>query len=220
MIDQTLPGQFGKTFGQIQFAANLGKGLPETYFAVYHTRLPKNGLPPDKLGRIALGLMMDNAYGFESAQGVDPRCYSIFGSFRLLGHCSSFSNEDLPSNYLGIVSTITGLSLEEMLKPNLLGPGKQSDHVPAGYWGFSWPLSEPVKCSLGFCSSATPFNDQCTFKVFDPAAMGYYNRPWPSELIVELYGYRVYWARNIGDFLDFAIPAPISPSAPQGTPVP
>jgi RHS repeat-associated protein len=208
LIKIELPSQFGKTFGQIPFSGSLGGPLPPTHFATYYTRFPKDGLPKDQLGRIALGIMLDYEHGFETAQGIDPRCWSIAGLF---SHCSSFSNEDLPSDYLGIVSAVKGLSLEEMLMPNLLGSGEQSDRMPAGYWGMSWQLFEPARCSWGFCPSTSPFNDQCTFKVFDSEALRYSNQSWPSALLVEPFGYRTYWARNISDFTNFALPVPIAP---------
>ena len=161
--------------------------------------------------------MMDYEYGFEAAQGIDPRCYSFWGWF---SHCSSFSNEDLPSDYLGIISAIKNMSLEEMLEPKLLGGGKQQSSLPDEYWGNSWPLLQPVKCRFGFCSNSNPFNDQCTLKVFDLTTKRYSNRPWPSLLVVQPYGFGVYWARNISQFTNFAIAAPAPPSTLQGTPVP
>jgi hypothetical protein len=215
LIDVNLPSQFGKTFGQIPFSGSLGGGLPPTHFAVYYTRLPLTGLPLDKLSRVALGIQLDYEYGFEAAQGFDPRCYTIAGWF---SHCSSFSNEDLPSDYLGMVAGIKNISLESIVA--ILGGGEQQSSLPDVYWGNAWPLIEPSRCRYGFCSDRTPFNDKCTFKVYDRESRKYYNQPWPSSLVLEPYGFREYWARGISEFTNFAIPVPAPPQTPESTPMP
>lgn len=200
LIHGELQSQFGKHFGQISSLKGfLSDKLPKKsiflYSQTYYTRLPLNGFQGDELGRIALGMIMDYNYGFEIAQGIDPRC--DYKMPHWLGHCSSFSNEDLPSDYLAVVSEIKNKSLEELLMPNLLGAGQQSDNPPVEYWGSP---GDAHRCANGYCPNTTPYNDQCTLKVYDPTTKTYNNRPWPSSLVVEPYGFGIYWGRSISDF--------------------
>jgi len=198
LIDVDLLSQFGKHFGQITIEGpTLNWRLPFTHSATYLTALPSHGLLREELGRIALGMQMTYEYGFELAQFVDPRCYTLSGWF---SHCSSFSNEDLPSDYLGMVSAIKGLTLEEMLAPNLLGPGEQSNSIPSEYWGNILPILDATSCIFGSCPDDSPVNFGCTLRIYDPNTNKYRNQPWPSELVVEPFGFGVYWGLRESDF--------------------
>jgi hypothetical protein len=127
-------------------------------------------------------------------------CYSIAS---WLINCKGFSNEDFPSNYLGILSAVKPeLTFDAILKE--LGGGQQveDEHgFPTDeYWGNSWPLFEPLKCRDGSCSANNPFNDRCNFKIYD-ADTGKFNFwPWPSSLILEPFGEHIYWSRDPNDF--------------------
>jgi RHS repeat-associated protein len=192
LIDVELLSKYGLYYGQITLAGSLGGGLPIYHSSTYLTRLPSMGLPGDKLGRIALSIIMDYEYGFEAAQAIDPRCYTPLG---YISHCSSFSNEDLPSDYLGVVSAVKYLSLDTIV--SILGGGEQQSSPPAGHWG---KPGDAIKCRDGVCSADTPYNDQCTLKIYDPSTKKYYNRPWPSALIVQPFGFGTYWGKHPSDF--------------------
>jgi len=214
LIDQRLHQQFGKTFGQIPLAGSIGQGAPIYHTWLYYTRLPKEGLLYDKLAGITLGIIMDFEYGFETLQGEwDFRCDI---PSRDWGHCSSFSNEDLPSDYLGVVSAAKNMSLETIV--TILGGGQQKtvdpENPPDAYWGRPF---ESARCRNGFCPNTTPFNNQCNLKAYDPITKKYNTQPWPLSLIMEPYGFGIYWGRYPSDF---AVPLPTPPAPSPSTPAP
>ena len=202
LINEELPKNYGKDLGQVTIIGGLGDAVPIPFFRTYYTRLPKAGI--SEIAGVAVGMIFDYDYGFEVAQGIDPRCFLSTHKF---GHCSSFSNEDLPSNYLGTVAAVKNISLETIV--SILGGGEQKlkDHdlPPDEYWGKPF---DPFLCSIGLCGSDTPFNNQwgCTFKIYDELWGRYRNLSWPSSLIVKPYGYRVYWGKNISDLVSFPQP--------------
>ena len=95
----------------------------------YRTNLPSKELSTRlntrELKQIALSIFMDYQIRYESVQGADPRCkYGIPG-------CSSFSNEDLITDYLGFITA----SQESINFQNLiptLGGGYASPNPPKG----------------------------------------------------------------------------------------
>jgi hypothetical protein len=214
LIEVWLPEQYGKRFGSVYLEQPLGSGMP-SYGRFYYTSIPP-GIPHDKLIGVALGIFLDYQIQFETVQGLDPRCYSLAGS---LSHCSSFSNEDLPSDYLGFVSYAKNISFDSII--TMLGGGWQSGDVPAIYHGSSWPVPEPALCAAGVCGDNTPYNNQCTLKIYDNDTGRYVNHQWPSILVISPIGRGDYWGRSLSDF---AVPAPTppvtSPPSPIGTPSP
>ena len=91
---------------------------------------------------IKTGIALNYDYGFEAHQASLAMCYSIAS---WLINCSDFFNEDLPSNYLGILSAVKpDLTLDFIIKE--LGRGEQfedNEGFPTDeYWGNSWPLLE------------------------------------------------------------------------------
>lgn len=161
---------------------------------------------------------MDYERSYEVWQRHDPRCVGWLGSpWTGLGHCSSFANEDLPSDYLGFVAAAKGLTFDEIV--TTLGGGEQLDQQdpPIEYWGGTI-FCQPVLCGLGLCGTNTPWNDQFTLKVLDPSSGQYTNRPWPASLTLNPMGFGVYWGKKVGDFAVPPVPTP--PIGPLGTPGP
>jgi RHS repeat-associated protein len=103
---------------------------------IYHVQAE---LTPDQRTGTALGILMDSSYLFETFQALPPSSHS------------SFSGEDLSSDYLGFYAATTGQSLGQLL--TVLGPPKAaSANMPknhqftplvqdsAGQWRNSlWP---------------------------------------------------------------------------------
>jgi RHS repeat-associated protein len=101
------------------------------YELTYRTSLPEESLEDDELNRVALGIFMDFQIRYETFQGIDPRCYMpVIGD--IFPHCSSFSNEDLVSDYLGFVDYVDkGMNFESIV--DTLGGGEADSSPPAGY---------------------------------------------------------------------------------------
>jgi len=211
-----LRAQFGRPVSSFVLQGHLGYQVKDWdwgwYSATFYTQLPVDSdriLGDPLLDRITLGIMLSYDYGFETAQMKFPNCYSLIG---LLKHCSAFSNEDLPSNYLGILLAVKPeITFDFILKE--LGGGEQvefegDDGFPTEeYWGnTSWPWLEPVFCRLGLCSATTPFNDQCNFKIYDADTGKFEFQPWPQSLLLQPFGEHIYWSRNPNDFEDTRVP--------------
>jgi hypothetical protein len=201
MIERRLPEQFGKIFGKIPMSGYLGGPQipPLLYSKLYYTNLPQQGLSHDELVGVALAIYLDYDYGFETAQGFDPRCWTAAGYVKQAGHCSSFSNEDLPSNYLGIISA-GGISFDTILLE--LGGGDELDEAdfPDVYRGLPRILGTGQTPFFADDSDEMPWNYECTLKMYDPATERYTNKPWPLSLIVKPIGFGVYWGRTTYDF--------------------
>jgi RHS repeat-associated protein len=200
LIKQDLPNQFGKTFGQVEMKGVLGKAVPVPYSRLYYTKLPAEGLLHDKLVGVALAIILDYDYGFETAQGADPRCWTIAGfAKKQTGHCSSFSNEDLPSNYLAIISA-GGISFDTILLE--LGGGDEftQDYLPDEYSGLPRLIGTGRTPFFADDVDEMPWNYECTLKVYDPVTEKYTNKPWPATLDVKPIGFGVYWGRTTYDF--------------------
>jgi RHS repeat-associated protein len=86
-------------FPETKFGIEVSKeGLYE-FGRNYLTSLPK-GISGPTIRSIGLGIFMNFQLSLETFQAwVDPRC-----DRRIPGHCSGFSNEDLPSDYLGYIA--------------------------------------------------------------------------------------------------------------------
>jgi hypothetical protein len=189
----------------------------------YLTDIPF-GLPRDTLVGIAFGMFARLESMYEYTQLIDASCLSDWWA-RRTHHCSGYSNEDLPSDYLGFVAGAAepSLSLETIV--GILGGGEQlpQNDPPSEYWG-SASRQEPWSCGLGYCGTNTPFNNQFTLKVYDKCTRRYMNQPWPASLTVKPIGFGVYWGESIYDFqTELRVPTPPShypsPNA-QGTPTP
>jgi hypothetical protein len=225
LMRELLPSVFGKTYGQITLVQGIfpsiqipktNKRTPEiSVGATYLTNLPVEGLPQDKLVGVALGIFMDFQIGYEKAQGIDPRCWSNLFYITALGHCSSFSNEDLPSDYLGFVSHVKPMPYEQIIR--ILDPsgGDARKDAPIEYWG---ELSDPALCAMGYCDEDTPYNNCFSLKVLDNITGKFVQRAWlPALVISPPIGFGIYWGHNISDFVP-QIPTPSMSTI--GTPSP
>lgn len=106
-------------------------GLPD-YTLTYRAYIPKEGLAVRELNRVALGIFMDFQIRYETLQGIDPRCYIEFAD-AVIPHCSSFSNEDLVSDYLGFLDHINNsINFESIIE--VLGGGTSQSDPPTGYY--------------------------------------------------------------------------------------
>jgi RHS repeat-associated protein len=151
-----LPAQFGKPISSgFTLQGYLGYQVRDWlwYSATFYTQLPVDAnrlLRDDLLDRMAHGIVLNYDYGFETAQASLPMCYTIVGWFI---HCSGFSNEDLPSNYLGILSAVKPLLTFDFILTEL-GGGQQledNDGFPTEeYWGNSWPGLELFSVAMVF----------------------------------------------------------------------
>ena len=86
------------------------------------TYLAQPGLSPDQQTGVALGILMDSSIAFEGFQALPPSSHS------------SYSGEDLSSDYLGFYAQTTGKSLDELLDE--LGPwqeGSKPGSMPKNY---------------------------------------------------------------------------------------
>ena len=101
------------------------------YELTYRTYLPEERLEERELNQAALGIFMDFQIRYEDFQGIDPRCYMpVIGD--IFPHCSSFSNEDLVSDYLGFIDYMDkGMNFEVII--DALGGGEADSSPPAGY---------------------------------------------------------------------------------------
>lgn len=215
-MEELLPSVFGKPFEPILLEqpyfpdfeipyTNLR--TPEIPYSTYYIiNLPMAGIS-DKLIGVAFGIFADFQMQYEKAQGIDPRCSTYLFYIREIGHCSSFSNEDLPSDYLGFVSQAKSMSYEQIIQ--ILDPsgGEAHEEAPVGYWG---KMSDRALCALGFCGEDTPFNNCFSLKVLDELTGKFVNRAWPQALqISPPIGFGTYWGRDVNDFI---FGAPIIPT--------
>ena len=207
-----------KAEGDFDYSFPLGGSLsgqvPIPFAKRYFTRIPMGGLHADENTGVALGIFLDYQIGFEKAQGYIPNCWINFPVLFYIPalHCSAFSNEDMPSNYLGFVSYAKGPALPFENIVGILGGGTVSTDIPEGYYGNFW---EPAVCRFGI--SPGPYNDRCELKIFDPESGKYLNQPWPSVLSLMPSGFGVYWGTSASDFVS---PIPTPPPPPTGTPTP
>lgn len=106
-------------------------------------------------------------------------------------HCSGFSNEDLPSDYLGYIAYafLGGWSLERVVKDKF-GGGFGREDLPNEYLGTT---EDAVSCSIfGICGSDNPYNGCWNYKQLDPNG-NYSLVEWPSSLYYELINQGKYW---------------------------
>jgi RHS repeat-associated protein len=157
----------------------------------YLTSLPRGTSDPT-IRRIGLGIFMNYQLSLEGFQAlIDPRC-AIGGPF----HCSGFSNEDLPSDYLGYIAvTKFGKSSANPDALNLivekLGGGhavEARDPIYKGDWLDAWRCSR-----LGHCDENNPYNVCFTAKIYDKVRRAFVNVPWPDDVVMDPIGQGEYW---------------------------
>ncbi len=131
LMDKLLPNAYGKPYSRITLEQPFFPKLP--FNLTYVLNLPLEGIP-NKLEGVAFGIFVDFQIAYEKAQGKDPRCYTMLFYVGKLGHCSSFSNEDLPSDYLGFVSRVKSMLYEEIIL--MLDPSGGEAHATRSAWVF------------------------------------------------------------------------------------
>jgi RHS repeat-associated protein len=219
---QALPLLYGGRLADLPMKQGLLGENNFPYTVHYFTNLPTGGLSPDTLNGVALGIFLDFEVGYERAQTLDPRCYTLAFYINVGGfHCSAFSNEDLPSDYLGFVSQIKYPSIDDgsfQSMINDLGGGYASNEPPKGYLG---QVTDPIPCRFGFCGDNTPLNNQCTLKIYGELSGKFVNVAWPASLDFKPIGFGIYWGRSPLDFASERnqIPVPTPPKS-VGTPIP
>jgi RHS repeat-associated protein len=192
LLERKLPGVIGKPFASFWIINVLQERIP--YPRQYMTNIPLD-LGEGEIERVGLGIFLDFQTGLEGFEGLAPWCWTPFFNDR---HCSAFSNEDLPSDYLGFIVYVKHPEWNINNVAMNLGGGEASDKSPTEYLG-TW--ADAARCLLaGDCGEDNPFNRQCTFKILDVASGTYENRPWPSDLTISPIGPGRYWGRSLLDF--------------------
>jgi RHS repeat-associated protein len=194
ILERNLPRVIGKPFASFTITNILQERIP--YTRRYMTNIPLD-IGGGEIERIGLGIFLDFQTGLEGFEGLVPWCWTPFFNDRL---CSAFSNEDLPSDYLGFIVYVKHPEWNISDVAISLGGGEASDKFPTEYMG-TWGAA--ARCLLaGDCGEDNPFNRQCTFKILDVMSGTYENRPWPSDLTISPIGPGRYWGRSLLDFGD------------------
>lgn len=176
-IMKELRDNIGKPWAPLKLDQGLLGGLPVArYNVLYVVNLPV-GITQDPLERIGLGIYLDFQVGYEQAQSWDPRTLFSAGS--------SFSNEDLPTDYLSFVGYVKRKTFEQVV--DLLGGGYEYTYKPKGY-SFGELECAINKCD---CDSNNPHNRDVRLKVWNGAAFEYL--PYPEELTMSPIGPGEYW---------------------------
>ncbi len=169
-----LRGSIDKPWAPLQLDQGILAGFGH-YGVLYVVNLPV-GITDDKLEGIGLGIYLDFQVGFEQTQSWDPRTLFSAGS--------SFSNEDLPTDYLAFVGYVKGYTFEQVVEK--LGGGYEYPYKPEGY-DFG-KLECAIRCE---CGSNNPHNRDTRRKVWNGTAFEYL--PYPDELIMSPIGPGEYW---------------------------
>jgi RHS repeat-associated protein len=185
--------QLEKAKGKFNAPISYSRSLIVTELEYTHiVRIPAN-INKETMDSVALGIFLDFEYLYENMQMIDPRC-----AWNMVT-CSSFSNEDLPSDYLGLVDFITkDKDFTDIISD--LGGGWASKFKPSQYLS---PPYDLMSCPDGICGDNTARNTDCTLKIFDPETNTFKNNPWPSShpyMNIKPSGFGVYWGRSIFDF--------------------
>jgi hypothetical protein len=192
-IRDSLDDLSGVYFGKFKKEQWLGGYFP--YYRTYYTAIPIN--PPNSvLDGVTLGILMDYNSGLEEIEGIDPTCRIDNGA--IFSHlCSSFSNEDLPSAYLGFVAYKNNWNLKNIL-------GKLVSNVEEDTEGtnqFPKSIIERLLDAQNHCF--TP-------RLLDQSTGQFTNIPWPPDIVYEAIGPGEYWSRSSSGFVKL-IPTPPSP---------
>ena len=190
-----------KTFSVVEPTVNIP--IIGRYIYKYSREYRAVNINQNNLKGVGLGIFMDFQYGFETFQRWDPRCFTkppVFGGS--YGPCSSFANEDLPSDYLGYVARAFGHSHANALSMVVgeLGGGRAAQKKDSVYVG---TFNQARSCSWrGNCDEYNPFNRCFLFKIFDPERGAFSHVPWPQTLKINSIGPGLYWER-ISDDVDW-----------------
>ena len=197
-VNEKLQELVGVPLGKFQEGVLLAGFAP--YVRDYYTRIPM-GMPSAALDSMTLGILMDYNLGLENFEGIDPAC--LLPNAEIAGHlCSSFSNEDLPSAYLGFVAYKNSWNLKETLsklvanvEEDTEGTNDYPDGVAKKYWDAQNHCFAP--------------------KIFDSSTGQFANQSWPSDILYDAMGPGEYWATHPTAFVP-----PLPTPTPNPTPVP
>jgi RHS repeat-associated protein len=198
---------------EIVNALNDARGKGTRFF--HHIELLKNIFPysreyklsipasiqkgDETFNGIALGIFMNYQYGLETFESITNLISIFIPKVCTGGRCSGFANEDLPSDYLGFVSSAIfhGWSITDVANKFHGGVALKEEDFPGELKG---SLNDAWRCSvLGQCGIDNPYNKCWEFKVPDPAEKGKYRYlPWPEEMIVKPISSGKYWKVNNG----------------------
>jgi len=149
---------------------------------------------------------MDFETGLENFEGIDHACLAKDWVINIPGRdphlCSSFSNEDLPSVYLGYVAFKTGWGIRTIMGKFVTG---DVDKYTEGTNDF--PLSIAQKFSEARNSCYTP-------RLLNAITGQFSNVPWPSGITSSpSIGPGTYWGRSLYEIIPIS-PAPTPPQSP------
>jgi hypothetical protein len=196
-INDKLNDLKGKYLGQFVMNTTLARYVP--FNRTYYTNLPVEISTPT-LDSITLGIVMDFNIGIEGFEGIDPACWG--GDGVLFGHrCSSFSNEDLPSAYLGFVAYINNWNLKDTLRKLVVNVDEDTE----GTNQFPSNIVERLFDAQNHCF--TPKN-------LDSSTGSFANYTWPSEILYDAIGPGRYWATSQSALVPPIQTPPISGSTP------
>jgi RHS repeat-associated protein len=127
-----------------------------------------------------LGILMNYETNLERFEFLDPSC--LLSPSVLFPHrCSSYSNEDLPSAYLGYYLRAKQKDFNWLIE-QLDGNGGNSygsTIFPSEYAGTSL---DAKRCFVGLCGDENPYNKCFNPKVLDALKDNYTYLSWPGEL--------------------------------------
>jgi RHS repeat-associated protein len=165
------------------------------YAHVYTISASKDIVPFGELfNGIALGIFMHYQYGLENFEGLATILYANGKIPRLCteGHCSAFSNEDLPTDYLGFISSTIGKGWSINDIATKFNGGVGISEMPKEIQG-TW--DDAIKCLLPFgCGETNAYNKCWNFKIPDPNKEGHFQYlSWPEDLKIKPIKKGRYW---------------------------
>jgi RHS repeat-associated protein len=181
-IAKTLQDDLNRLKGQPNSIVNVSdKGFLKGFYPYtkfYVVNIPNN-LQDTTLRDIALGIFMNFENDLEFAESVVPTCYWVSEKNGLIPRCSSFSNEDLPSDYLGFVAAWKGgWSIVDIATK--LGGGTRAKALPPELAG---TVHDAKQCIFGNCGEDTPYNKCFTsFKLLDIETKKYVHHHLPDDI--------------------------------------
>ena len=170
----------------INIKATLARVVP--YPRQYYVRIPAS-VSNTTIHRVGLGITMSFESGLEWIEGSVPRCKL----WPIGPRCSAFSNEDLPSAYLGYIASMKGKGLQWIID-QFNGDAEGTNTLPETISG---SLGQAYACSQwGICGNNNPFNKCFTPKLLDKITGKYRNVDWPISLQEKPIGQGEYWSTN------------------------
>ncbi len=197
-IKNHLKDLFGVYLGKFEESVLLAGYAP--YKRTYYTVIPMSS-SDTILDGVTLGILMDYNYVLEKYEGLDPTCWATKDGVIKNHLCSSFSNEDLPSAYLGFVAYKNNWNLKETMK-------RLVDNIEEDTEGIN---QFPEEIAVKFFDA----QNRCfSPRTFDTGKGKFINQSWPSEIVYDSIGPGKYWSTSPNAFIQ---PIP-TPPPPRPTP--